>query len=112
VARFRELGVAIVDVDTAIVNLLEQYTRAPQTTALLLRDDPNYAVTQITISNPDVNGLPVRDLRLPSDVLVLGIVREGHAVVPHGHSVVRCGDEITLIGHPDSLEGVTVHLGF
>lgn len=111
-SHFRALGAAVVDADTAIVNLLEQYTRAPQTTALLLHDDPNYEVIQIEILNPNVDGIALRDLRLPSDVLVLGIVRQGHAVVPHGHSKIRLRDELTLIGHPSSLEGVTVRLGY
>lgn len=110
--RLQAAAVSLVDADTATVNLLEQYTRAPITTALLLKDDPDYKMVHVTIANPDVDGLRIRDLRLPEDVLVYGILREGHAIVPHGHTVIRKHDELTLVGQRKSIETVAVHLGY
>ena len=57
-----------------------------------------------------VDGLPLRDLRLPTDVLILEIMRDGQTIVPHGFSNVRVGDEITVIGSPNSLTKVMLKL--
>jgi len=54
----------------------------------------------------------LRDLRLPGDVLVLGIMRNGTPILPHGHTVMKFNDEVTLLGSPRSLQEVTLRLGF
>ena len=110
--RFRELGVQVVYPASAMVNLLDQSVRAPQTAALLMHEDAGNETVQITITNPDINNLRLRDLRLPVDVLVLGIARDGTSIMPHGHTVMKFNDEVTLIGSPSSLDDVTLRLGF
>ena len=64
-AELGEFGALIVDPTSAMVNLLEQTVRAPQTAAILLHQDSDREMVQITIDNPDVDGQLVRDLRLP-----------------------------------------------
>ncbi|MBZ0301317.1 MAG: cation:proton antiporter [Anaerolineae bacterium] len=110
--RFQALGVQVVYPASAMVNLLDQFVRAPQTAAMLLQGDPAHQVVQITITNPDVNNVLVRDLRLPGDVLVLGLMRDGDVIVPHGYTRLKLNDDMTLIGQPRSLEEVTRRLGF
>ncbi|MFC2153010.1 NAD-binding protein, partial [Actinomycetota bacterium] len=68
-------GVLIVDHSSAMVNLLEQAVRAPQSLGLILHNDPNWEAVQITVTNPDAVGREIRQLRLPQDVLVVAIVR-------------------------------------
>lgn len=109
--EFRELGAIIVDPATAMVNLLEQAVRAPQSLSLLLHTDPVYDVVQMTVTNRDVDGRLVRDLRLPADVLLLEISRDGQAIVPHGYTRLRYGDEITVVGKPESLREVSLRIG-
>ena len=110
--RFRDLGVQVVYPASAMVNLLDQSVRAPQTAALLMHEAAGNETVQITITNLDIDNLRLRDLRLPADVLVLGIVRDGTSILPHGHTVMRFNDEVTLIGSPRSLDEVTLRLGF
>ena len=112
VDRFRELGVQVVYPASAMVNLLDQSVRAPQSAALLMHDSVENEIVQITLTNPDINNVQLRELRLPADVLVLGIMRDGTSIVPHGHTVMKFNDEVTLIGNPTSLEEVTLRLGF
>jgi Trk K+ transport system NAD-binding subunit len=112
VDRFRELGVQVVYPASAMVNLLDQSVRAPQTAALLMHEAAGNETVQITITNPDIDNLRLRDLRLPVDVLVLGIMRDGTSILPHGHTVMKFNDEVTLIGNPSSLEQVTLRFGF
>jgi Trk K+ transport system NAD-binding subunit/Kef-type K+ transport system membrane component KefB len=109
-SAFDELGAFVVDPASAMVTLLEQAVRAPQSAALLLRRAPDRAVVQLRVSNPDLEGVPLRDLRLPLDVLFLEVSRNGSAVVPSGHTVLHRGDEVTLVAGPDSLGEVRLRL--
>lgn len=108
--RFRDIGARVIDPASAMVHLLEQSINAPEAVDLLLQQDPDHEIMQIKVVDKAVDGLPLRDLRLPSDVLILEIIRDGHAVVPHGFSILRANDEITLIGSPDSLSEVSLKL--
>ncbi len=109
---FRELGVHVLDPTNAMVHLLDNFVRAPQLAAMVFEDDPDHDVTQVTITDPSVDGLHLRELILPDDVLVMAIVRRGHAIVPHGYTNLHVGDELTLIGPTDSLDEVALKLGY
>lgn len=110
--RFQKLDALVVDATSALVNMLDQAVRAPQTAALMLHQGTERETVQVTVSNPDVDGLLVRDLRLPADVLLLDILRDGTSIVPHGHSLLHLRDDVTLIGTPPSLEAVQLRLGY
>ena len=69
-----------------MVYLLEQTVRSPQTAAMLLHQDSGREMVQITVNNPDIDGILVRDLRLPIDVLLLDVNRRGNPIVPHGYT--------------------------
>ena len=109
-ADFEDLGAFIVDPSSAMVTLLEQAVQAPQSTALFLRREPGRSVSQITITNRDIHGVPLRDLRLPLDVLVLEVRRGDTTVLAQGSTVFRVGDEVTLVAEDDSLEEVRLQL--
>ncbi len=108
--ELEELGVFIVDPGLAMVTVLEQAVQAPQSTALLLRRDPDRSVVQIRITNPDVHGTPLRDLRLPLDVLMLEVRRGDSTVLAQGSTVFRVGDEVTLVADRDSIDEVRLRL--
>lgn len=107
---FADLRVFIVDPGSAMVTLLEQAVKAPQSTALFLHRDPERTVSQITITNPDVHGMPLRDVRLPLDVLVLEIQRGDSTVLAQGSTIFRVGDEVTFVAERDSLDEVGLRL--
>lgn len=110
--KFRELGALVVDPASAIVNLLSQSVLAPQSTSILLHQDSGREILQITVSNPEVDGAFVRDLRLPNDILFLEVSRNGQAIVPSGYTPLKLLDEVTLMGQPESLSEVTLKLGY
>ena len=56
--------------------------------------------------------LPLRDLRLPPNVRVLGITRAGQPVVPQGYTVLRRNDEVTLVGEQEHLEELANRWGY
>lgn len=110
--QFKAFDALVVHPAAAMVNLLDQYVRAPQSAALLMHSDPTHDITQITVTNRDIHGMLVRDLRLPGDVLILDVQRNGHSLVPNGYTKIQRNDEITLLGSPQSLEEVTLRLGY
>ncbi len=109
--QFTDIGARVIDPASAMVHLLDQSVNAPEAVNLLLHQDPDHDIAQIEVNEKAVDGLPLRDLRLPGDVLILEIVRDGHAIVPHGFSILRLRDEITVIGSPPSLAEVSLKLG-
>ncbi len=109
---FRDLGVHVLDPSNAMIHLLDNFVRAPQLAAMVFDDEPEHDVSQVTITDTSVDGLHLRELILPDDVLVMAIVRRGHAIVPHGYTNLHVGDELTLIGPIGSLDEVALKLGY
>ncbi len=61
--------------------------------------DEKIEVAEVILdANSPVVGLPVRDVKLPEQSLVIGIVRGGEALVPKGDTVLRARDHVFLIG--------------
>jgi Trk K+ transport system NAD-binding subunit/Kef-type K+ transport system membrane component KefB len=110
--RFDKIGALVVEPASAMVNLLDQFVRVPQLATLLQHRDPHHEVVQITIADPDIVGLPLRELRLPPNVRLLGITREGHAIVPHGNVCLQRNDEVTLVGEQEHLDEVVTRWGY
>jgi Trk K+ transport system NAD-binding subunit/Kef-type K+ transport system membrane component KefB len=110
--KFREMGVFVLDPNSAMVNLMEQAIRAPQSAALLLHQDELRKVEQVTILNPSIDGMLVRDLRMPADVLILDIIRKGEVIVPNGYTRLKKEDDVTIIGSPEDIEVVRMRVGY
>jgi Trk K+ transport system NAD-binding subunit len=58
---------------------------------------------EAVLANPHLDGRPLRRVRLPGNVLVLGLCRDGDILAPYGDTVLRRGDVLMLVGHPDEL---------
>ena len=60
-------------------------------------------IVEIPVANPEMIGMPVRDLQLPTDVLIV-LVRRGDAtLIPHGDLVIESGDRVTFMGARDAV---------
>lgn len=103
IQRFKELGVRIINPQTAMLSLLNQFVRSPATTSLLLGEEVDQQVEDIIVFNREIAGVPLRDLRLPTDVLILSIRRAGHLLVTHGYTQLEENDVVSVMG---SLEGL------
>ncbi len=102
--RFHELGARIMEPATSMVGLLDHFVRAPIATSLLLGMDESHDTADIVVLDRDIHGIALRDLRLPTDVLILSIKRKGHMMVTHGYSRLRLNDIVTIVGSIESLE--------
>jgi Trk K+ transport system NAD-binding subunit/Kef-type K+ transport system membrane component KefB len=107
---FHRIGVMVMDPNTAMVSLLEHFVRAPIATSLLLGMDETQDSIDIELRNADYHGLTLRDLRLPSDVIILSVTRGDHPIISHGYTRLRLGDIVTLVGSNESLDKVRLNL--
>jgi len=104
--KFHKLGALIIEPMTAMVSLLDHFVRSPNAASLLLGMDEGQDTMDIEIKNRDIHGLRIRELRLPTDIIILSIKRKGQLLLTHGYTRLRLGDEITLVGSPKSLEEI------
>ncbi|PLX06527.1 MAG: potassium transporter TrkA [Marinilabiliales bacterium] len=104
--KFHELGALIIEPTTAIVSLLDHFVRSPNAATLLLGMDEGQDSVDVEIVNKDIHGMRLRELRLPSDIIILSVKRKGHIIVSHGYTRLRLGDVITLVGSEKSIEEI------
>jgi Trk K+ transport system NAD-binding subunit len=104
--KFHKLGALIIEPATAMVSLLDHFVRSPNAASLLLGMDEGQDTMDIEIKNKDIHGLRIRELRLPTDIIILSIKRKGQLLITHGYTRLRIGDEITLVGSHNSLEEI------
>ncbi len=104
--KFHKLGALIIEPATAMVSLLDHFVRSPNAASLLLGMDEGQDTMDIEIKNKDIHGLRIRELRLPTDIIILSIKRKGQLLITHGYTRLRLGDEITLVGSSQSLEDI------
>jgi len=108
--RFNKLGVRIIDPSLAMINLLDHFVRSPNATSILLGLDKNQDSIDVEIRNKDIHGMTLRDLRFPTDIIVLSVVRKGQVIISHGYTRLRLGDIVTLVGTKESAENVRFKL--
>jgi Trk K+ transport system NAD-binding subunit/Kef-type K+ transport system membrane component KefB/mannitol/fructose-specific phosphotransferase system IIA component (Ntr-type) len=109
--RFHDLGALVVEPNTAIVNLLDQFVRSPSAARLLLGMEPGREIIEFEMRNPDLQGAAVRDLQLPLDLHILSLRRSGQMIVFTGFTRLKRGDWLTVVGSPRSLEAMMLRFG-
>lgn len=108
--KFNNLGVRIIDPSLAMVNLLDHFVRSPNATSILLGIDNSQDTIDVEIRNKDIHGLTLRDLRFPTDIIVLSVMRKGRIIISHGFTRLRLGDVVTLVGSKESVNNVRFKL--
>jgi len=105
--KFQELKALIIEPSLAMVSLLDHFVRSPNAASLLLGLDESQDTIDVTITNQDIHGMTLRDLRLPTDVIILSVKRKGQQIISHGFTRLRLNDTVTLVGSPESLDEVS-----
>jgi Kef-type K+ transport system membrane component KefB/Trk K+ transport system NAD-binding subunit len=104
IPQLQSLGVKVVQPALATAMALEGALKFPTIFDLLLdQDRENIDVSEVSLRNIRLSGTPLRQLRLPGDVLILSLQRDESVIVPHGDTVLQMGDRIGLIGSPGAL---------
>ncbi|NDY71468.1 potassium transporter TrkA [Desulfobacter hydrogenophilus] len=105
---FEDLNVLVVDPSTAIIGLLDHFVRAPGAASLLMGFHRGRDVADVTVRNPDLAGLSLRDLRLPFDSVIMAVRRRGTLYVPHGFTRLESGDRVTVMGTTAALREIAL----
>jgi Trk K+ transport system NAD-binding subunit/mannitol/fructose-specific phosphotransferase system IIA component (Ntr-type)/Kef-type K+ transport system membrane component KefB len=108
--RFTQLGALIVDPVTALVSLLDHSVRSPSAASLLLGMETNQDMLELEVRNPDLDGVAIRDMRVPLDMVILSVRRGGHMLISHGYTRLEVGDWVTVVGSLASLEQMMLRL--
>lgn len=108
--KYNKLGAMVMDPAIAMVSLMEHFVRSPIATSLLLGMDQGQDSIDIEVRNSDYHGRTLRDLRLPSDVIILSVTRGNHPIISHGYTRLRLGDIVTLVGSNESLDKVRLNI--
>lgn len=93
---FRELGIDQTVSSTRIIfNLIEQQIETSQVIPLaaLKKGEIEVVEANITQGSP-VAGKRIGELDLPQNTLIISIVRDEHAMLPHGDTRLRAGDSV------------------
>ena len=104
--RFHDLGVLVVNPATAIVSLFDHLVRSPSAASLLLGTDEDQDIIDVEVRNPDLHGLALRDLKIPEELLVLSIHRQGRMLISHGYTQLKIGDRLIVVGSTKRLEEI------
>ncbi len=94
------LQVQVVQPAMATVIALESALRFPLTFSILTEESDDVDLLDVRLYNRALAGRTLSQVRLPGNVLVLGIRRQGEIVVPHGATVLHRGDTLMLLGGP------------
>jgi Trk K+ transport system NAD-binding subunit/Kef-type K+ transport system membrane component KefB len=108
--KYQKIGAMVMDPATAMVSLMEHFVRSPIATSLLLGMDEGQDTIDVEVRNSNYHGLTLRDLRLPSDVIILSVTRGDHPIISHGYTRLRLGDIVTMVGSNESLDKVRLNI--
>ncbi|MCE5198596.1 MAG: TrkA family potassium uptake protein [Armatimonadota bacterium] len=93
---FQELGIdQTVSSTRVIFNLLEQQIGSSQVIPLaaLKKGEIEVVEADITPGSP-VDGMRIGQIDLPANALIISVIREGHALIPHADTRLRQGDSV------------------
>lgn len=97
---FQQLGIDQTISSTRIIfNLLEQQIETGQVIPLaaLKKGEIEVVEADITSTSPII-GMKIGQLELPANALIISVIRDGHAIIPHADTKIRAGDSvITMI---------------
>ena len=67
-------------------------------------------IMDMEVRNPALRMVPLRELRLPRDILILSLTRDGGVMKVNGHTQFQVGDLITVSGSLQTLQDVALRV--
>ena len=95
-ALFKEMGIDQTVSSTRIIfNLLEQQIESGQIIPLAALKKGEIEVVEADITSDSIAvGLKIGQLDLPPTALIISVIRDGHATIPHADTKLRHGDSV------------------
>ncbi|MGD9093011.1 MAG: cation:proton antiporter, partial [Anaerolineales bacterium] len=104
IPELKKIDIKVVQPELATAMALEGAIRYPTAFEVLVHQAEDIDVTEVTVTNSRCIGSRLGELRLPGDVLILSILRDGTVMVPNAETVLRSRDRLGLIGSPVCVE--------
>lgn len=104
IKKFHELGALIVEPSTVMVSLMDHLVRSPIATSLLLGMEENQDTVDIEMQNPELHGIAIRDIQIPTDLIILATKRNQNTLISTGYTRLRLGDVLTVVGSVESID--------
>ncbi|HEX5400213.1 MAG TPA: NAD-binding protein, partial [Verrucomicrobiae bacterium] len=105
VKMLQTLNVQVVQPALAMALALEGALHFPTALSMLTERSDEFDLLDAPLGNPELMDVPLRQVHLRGQAVVLGVRRRGEdeVVVPHGDTILRAGDVLMLCGHPQAL---------
>lgn len=99
---FQMLGVDItVSATTILTNLIEKEVTLDRLKTLAIVEHGQLTINELKLTEDSpVTGKSLIDIELPEDTLIIGIMRQGHVIVPRGNTVLHAGDGLIAVTAP------------
>lgn len=108
---FKILGIDVIFNTTKLLSsLIEQNVAVEDISNLMTLEKGKLSITQFIIQGgAPVIGKTLKDIDLPLDIVLGGIIRNGDIVIPRGGTELKEGDKILIISLPeDQAEAIKV----
>ncbi|MDO9547703.1 MAG: TrkA C-terminal domain-containing protein, partial [Candidatus Marinimicrobia bacterium] len=98
---------AVVSKNIATVNAIMKYIRRGNVIAVSLFEDIDAeAIEMEPKPNSAITGRPLKDLKLPADMIIGAIIRESSVIIPHGNTRIDVGDKVVIFMKPTMITKV------
>ena len=94
------LGIKVIYPGLAILMALEGSVLFPESYDMISHRTEDMEMRQARLYNHHYFNKPLRSIRLPGDVLVVGVRRGAERIVPHGETILKPDDVLLLVGSP------------
>jgi trk system potassium uptake protein TrkA len=101
---FRRLGIDVtVSQTNVILSLIEQLIPDRPMVHLMTLKHAQMTIVETTVSEDSlVVGSPLADIKLPPNVVLSAIMRDGELMIPNGTTILQAGDEVIAVAQRSS----------
>jgi trk system potassium uptake protein TrkA len=109
---FKKLGVdSTVSSTEYFVNLIEKEIDMSCMRSLLSIKDSKVSIDEITLQpGSHIVNKMIKDLKIPSDCILISIVRDNQVILPNGYTKMQAGDIVIVISKNGTREAVKNYL--
>ncbi len=107
---FEEAGIRTYSPAMQRPTMISMMARNPDALNLLTTASESRTIMELGVFRAGTVGKAIRDLKLPGDLLVLAISRNGSLIIPRGGTTLDLYDRVTVLGSHEDLHDMKVLL--
>ena len=101
--RLKRLDVETIDVRRVMATTIESLIIRPTTYHALVETFEHFAVEEILITNPDIDGVRVKEIAFHKDAILILARNDDNYFIPHGETFLRMGFVLYILGTDTAL---------